>query len=172
MPLIRRVPKRGFHNLFRKEFAIVNVGRLEKLEGDVSARRSCSQSGVISNLRDGLKILGDGELKRAVKVSAHRVSKSAREKIEAAGGTVELLADSAPVRAKAAKTAPAEGAGSSEAPPAKAAATKSKKATPPAAAKAAKPKAAPKKAAESKPAKTKAEGKAPKGKGGGEGRKK
>jgi large subunit ribosomal protein L15 len=172
MPLIRRVPKRGFHNLFRKEFAIVNVGRLEKLSGDEVSPQILLQSGVISNLRDGLKILGDGELKRAVKVSAHRVSKSAREKIEAVGGTVELLADAAPVRAKAAKTAPAERAGSSEAPPAKAAATKSKKATPPAAAKAAKPKAAPKKAAESKPAKAKPEGKAPKGKGGGEGRKK
>jgi large subunit ribosomal protein L15 len=90
MPLVRRVPKRGFHNIFRREFAVINVSSIEKLEGDVTPQ-GLLDAGVISNLRGGLKILGDGELKRAVKVSAHRVSKSAREKIEAAGGSVELL---------------------------------------------------------------------------------
>lgn len=91
MPLIRRVPKRGFHNLFRKEFAIVNVGRLEKLEGDTFDPEVLQQNGVVKKLGAGLKILGTGELSRAVTVSAHRFSKSAREKIEKAGGKVEVL---------------------------------------------------------------------------------
>jgi large subunit ribosomal protein L15 len=173
MPLIRRVPKRGFHNLFRKEFAIVNVGRLEKLSGDEVTPQSLLSSGVISNLRDGLKILGDGELKRAVKVSAHRVSKSAREKIEAAGGKVELLAAAAAARSKPAKT-PSKGAAASEAKAAPAAKSKKAKpvAKPAAEAKSAKPKAAPKKAAAAKPAKEKAARKAPKGTSGGESQKK
>jgi large subunit ribosomal protein L15 len=172
MPLIRRVPKRGFHNLFRKEFAIVNVGRLEKLSGDEVSPQILLQSGVISNLRDGLKILGDGELKRAVNVLAHRVSKSARQKIEAAGGKVELLADLAPARPKPVKTPAADAAAPAAS---KAAPAKSNKSKPAAQAKPAKPKAAPKKAAEPKPAKGakgKAESKASKGKSSGEGRKK
>jgi ribosomal protein L18E len=106
MPLIRRVPKRGFHNLFRKEFAIVNVERLEKVEGEEVTPQSLYAGGVISSLRDGLKILGGGELKRALNVSAHRVSKSAREKIEAAGGKVELLTVLEPVRKKAPEESP------------------------------------------------------------------
>jgi large subunit ribosomal protein L15 len=81
MPLVRRVPKRGFTNIFRKEFA-----------GATFSPESLVQAGVIKNLRSGLKVLGDGEIKRAIEISAHRVSKSAREKIEAAGGKVELLA--------------------------------------------------------------------------------
>jgi large subunit ribosomal protein L15 len=158
MPLVRRVPKRGFHNIFRKEYAIVNVGRLDEIEGDEVTPQSLRASGVISNLRDGLKILGDGELKRAVKVSAHRISKTAREKIEAAGGSVEVLASFEPIRKNSAAQ-PAEG----ESPkPAKAKAAKAKPAKPKAAKessakaeskpKAAKPKAASKKAAEKKPA--------------------
>lgn len=91
MPLIRRVPKRGFHNPFRKEFAIINVSRLEELEGDQFSPESLQESGVVKALRSGLKVLGDGEISRAVVVSAHKVSKTAREKIEAAGGKVELL---------------------------------------------------------------------------------
>lgn len=101
MPLVRRVPKRGFHNIFRKEYAIVNVGRLEKIDSEEVTPQSLLKSGVISSLRDGLKILGDGELTRAVKVSAHRISKTAREKIEAAGGKVEVLASAEPAREKA-----------------------------------------------------------------------
>lgn len=92
MPLVRRVPKRGFNNIFRKEFAVINLERLDALEGARFSPESLLQAGVIKNLRSGLKVLGDGEIKRAIEVSAHRVSKSAREKIEAAGGKVELLA--------------------------------------------------------------------------------
>jgi large subunit ribosomal protein L15 len=87
----RRVPKRGFTNIFRKEFALINLDRLEMLEGDQFSPESLVKAGVIKNLRSGLKVLGDGEIKRAIEISAHRVSKSAREKIEAAGGKVELL---------------------------------------------------------------------------------
>jgi large subunit ribosomal protein L15 len=92
MPLVRRVPKRGFTNIFRKEFAVINLERLDALEGATFSPESLVQAGVIKNLRSGLKVLGDGEIKRAIEISAHRVSKSAREKIEAAGGKVELLA--------------------------------------------------------------------------------
>lgn len=91
MPLVRRVPKRGFNNIFRKEFAVINLERLDTLEGAKFSPESLLEAGVIKNLRSGLKVLGDGEIKRAIEISAHRVSKSAREKIEAAGGKVELL---------------------------------------------------------------------------------
>lgn len=93
MPLIRRVPKRGFHNPFRKEYAVVNVGRFEQLEGDAFTPQSLLESGAVSKLGDGLKILGNGRLTRAVTVAAHKFSASAREKIEKAGGKVEVVAD-------------------------------------------------------------------------------
>ena len=85
MPLIRRVPKRGFTNLFRTEYAILNVRDLEGLEGEVTPE-SLAASG---HVRAGLpvKILGDGEISTALTVVAHKFSETAREKIEAAGGT-------------------------------------------------------------------------------------
>jgi large subunit ribosomal protein L15 len=91
MPLIRRVPKRGFHNPFRKEFAIVNLDRLDKLEGDEFTPEKLVELGVVRKLGDGLKVLGGGAISRAIRLSAHRVSKSAQEKIEAAGGKVEVI---------------------------------------------------------------------------------
>ena len=91
MPLVRRVPKRGFHNIFRKEYAIVNVARFEELEGDTFTLESLVQSGVVSNPRDGLKILGVGEISRAITVSARKFSASAKEKIEKAGGKAEVV---------------------------------------------------------------------------------
>ena len=87
MPLIRRVPKRGFHNRNRKEFAVLNVSRLEELDGAEFTPESLLASGVVSTLRDGLKILGNGEISRAVTVTAHKFSATAREKIERAGGS-------------------------------------------------------------------------------------
>jgi large subunit ribosomal protein L15 len=173
MPLIRRVPKRGFHNLFRKEFAVVNVGRLQKIEGDEVTPQGLLAGGVISSLHNGLKILGDGELKRALKVTAHRVSKSAREKIEAAGGKIELLTILEPIRRKAAEGPEETGAEAAEAKPAPAkAAKKAKPAAKPAAKadKAAKPKAGLKKAAADKP--KAAEKASSKGKSGGGAKKK
>jgi len=91
MPLHRRLPKRGFTNIFRKEYAIVNVGRLEELAGDTFDPGRLLELGVIRKLGDGLKILGGGELKRAITVTAHVFSKSAEEKIAKAGGAVTKI---------------------------------------------------------------------------------
>ena len=91
MPLIRRVPKRGFHNPFRKEYAIVNLSRLEALEGDAFSPDILIERGVVKKLGAGLKILGGGEVSRALTVSAHGFTKSAKQKIEAAGGKAEVL---------------------------------------------------------------------------------
>jgi large subunit ribosomal protein L15 len=91
MPLHRRLPKRGFNNIFRKEYAIVNVGALEALEGESFDPQSLLDLGVIRKLKDGLKVLGSGELKRKISVKAHLFSKSALEKIQAAGGAAEVI---------------------------------------------------------------------------------
>ena len=89
MPLIRRVPKRGFTNNFRTRYAVVNLGSLEGFEGEVTPE-SLLEAGLV---RKGMpvKILSGGECSSALKVSAHKFSKSAREKIEAAGGSCEEL---------------------------------------------------------------------------------
>ena len=86
MPLIRRVPKRGFHNPGRKVYAVMNVSRFEELEGDEFTPPGLLANGTLKTLRDGLKILGDGEITRPVTVTAHKFSAAAREKIERAGG--------------------------------------------------------------------------------------
>ena len=91
MPLHRRLPKRGFTNIFRKEYAIVNVGTLEALEGASFDPQILSDRGIVRKLKDGLKVLGSGELKRKIDVKAHLFSKSALEKIRAAGGTAEVI---------------------------------------------------------------------------------
>lgn len=89
MPLVRRVPKRGFTNIFRCEFAVVNLDRLAALEGDVTPE-TLAEAGLV---RPGLpvKVLAGGEIGRGVKVSAHQFSRAARAKIEAAGGSCEVL---------------------------------------------------------------------------------
>ena len=91
MPLHRRLPKRGFTNIFHKEFSVINVGALEKLEGDSFTPDSLKASGVLKKLNAGLKILGNGELTRKITVTAHVFSKSALEKIEKAGGSVSVI---------------------------------------------------------------------------------
>src|SRR5215813_14581213 len=90
MPLHRRLPKRGFTNIFKKEYAIVNLDRLEKLEGETFSVDSLLASGVIKKLHDGLKVLGTGQLTRKITVEAHQFSKSAVEKIQKAGGTAQV----------------------------------------------------------------------------------
>ena len=90
MPLQRRVPKRGFTNLFRKEYAVVNLGALNALEGEITPERLVEE-GLVKKLRSGLKVLGDGELTRPIVVKAHRFSKSALEKIARAGGRAETI---------------------------------------------------------------------------------
>ncbi len=92
MPLHRRLPKRGFTNIFGREYAIVNVSTLEALEGDSFDPQSLLALRVISKLKDGLKVLGTGDLKRKITVKAHLFSKSALEKIQAAGGNAEVIA--------------------------------------------------------------------------------
>ncbi len=92
MPLHRRLPKRGFTNIFRKEYTIINVGVLEKLEGDAFTPESLLAAGVIKKLQDGLKVLGNGELTRKITIKANIFSKSALEKIQKAGGTGDIIA--------------------------------------------------------------------------------
>ena len=93
MPLHRRVPKRGFTNIFRKEFAEVNVDVLAERfpAGATVGPDELKSSRVVRKLLDGVKVLGRGEITHALTVRAHRVSAEARKKIEAAGGKVELL---------------------------------------------------------------------------------
>jgi len=92
MPLHRRLPKRGFTNIFKKHFALVNLRDLEDFTaGETITPELLIQRGYVKELRDGLKVLGDGELKVALKITAHHFSKSAREKIQKAGGTAEVI---------------------------------------------------------------------------------
>ena len=91
MPLHRRLPKRGFTNIFKKEYAIINIGRLEQLEGAAFDPGRLLELGAIKKLGTGLKVLGSGELTRKITVKAHVFSKSALEKIQKAGGTGEVI---------------------------------------------------------------------------------
>lgn len=92
MPLQRRLPKRGFTPLQKKEYALVNLGQLEAFEsGSVVDPESLAQSGLIGKAKDGVKILGDGELTKSLTVKAAKFSKSAQQKIEAAGGKAEVI---------------------------------------------------------------------------------
>ena len=91
MPIHRRLPKRGFTNIFKKHYAIVNVGKLEKLAGEAFNADRLFELGVIKKLGDGLKILGTGQLTRKITVEAHHFSKSAVEKIEKAGGAAKAI---------------------------------------------------------------------------------
>lgn len=90
MPIHRRLPKRGFTNIFKKEYAILNVKDLARFEdGQVVDEVALVESGLVKGRRDGIKILGNGEISMKLTIKDCLVSKSAREKIEAAGGTVE-----------------------------------------------------------------------------------
>lgn len=93
MPLQRRLPKRGFNNIFATEYAVVNLHDLEKRfeSGATVDAESLVASGVIKKTLDGVKVLGKGELTKALTVKVAAVSASAKEKIEAAGGKVEVL---------------------------------------------------------------------------------
>lgn len=90
MPLHRRIPKRGFTNINRVEYQIVNVRNLDRFEGDVTVA-SLHEAGLIGSLRKPVKVLGEGELEKALSVEAHAFSKGAQAKIEAAGGSVSLV---------------------------------------------------------------------------------
>ena len=96
MPLHRRLPKRGFTNIFKKQYAIINLGTLESLEGDSFNPDRLMELGAVRKIGEGVKVLGSGELKRAIHVTAHMFSKSAMEKIQAAGGTAEVIGGAGP----------------------------------------------------------------------------
>lgn len=92
MPLFRRLPKRGFTNIFAKEYVEINVDRLNVFEnGTVVTEELLLERRVVSKLLDGVKVLGNGTLEKSLTVKATKFSKSAAEKIEAAGGKVEVL---------------------------------------------------------------------------------
>lgn len=92
MPLQRRLPKRGFTPLSRTEYALVNLRDLELFEaGSVVDMEAMGKAGLVSSPKDGIKILGDGEVTKPLTVKANKFSKSAQASIEAAGGTVEVI---------------------------------------------------------------------------------
>ncbi len=92
MPLQRRLPKRGFTNKFRKEIIAINVSALNRFDnGTVVTPELLKETGVIKKIADGVKILGNGDLERSLTVKANAFSKSAAEKIAAAGGTAEVI---------------------------------------------------------------------------------
>ena len=101
MPLHRRLPKRGFTNICRKEYAIVNLSTLDKLSGDTFGPDRVVELGVIKKMLDGLKILANGEITRAIHVTAHIFSKTAEEKIKAAGGSVTVIEKKSRIQPKA-----------------------------------------------------------------------
>ena len=92
MPLYRRLPKRGFFNKFGKEYAEVNISELNRFEeGTVVDPVALIEAGVLKNVRDGVRILGNGEITKSLTVIANGFTKSAEEKIIAAGGKVEVV---------------------------------------------------------------------------------
>lgn len=91
-PLHRRLPqKRGFTNIFKKEYAIVNLDILAKLTEDTITPELLLEKGIIHDIKAGLRVLGRGDMEKAVTVKAHHFTKSAEEKIKAKGGTVEVI---------------------------------------------------------------------------------
>ena len=91
-PLFRRIPKRGFQNINRKEYAVVNLGTLNRFEdGQEVTATVLVEAGIVKNEKDGIKVLANGKLERKLTVKANKFSQAAKEAIEAAGGTVEVI---------------------------------------------------------------------------------
>ena len=92
MPLYRRLPKRGFTNIWGTEYTVLNVDALNKFEaGTVVTPEMLKEAGMVKQVKDGIKILGDGKLEKNLTVQAHKFTKTAIEKIESAGGKVEVI---------------------------------------------------------------------------------
>ncbi len=92
MPIARRLPKRGFHNKFGKKISEINVGQLDRFEAGATVDSDALIAvGLVDKIGDGIKLLGNGDIDRALTIRVHRISAGARAKIEAAGGTVELV---------------------------------------------------------------------------------
>ncbi|OGW68725.1 MAG: 50S ribosomal protein L15 [Omnitrophica bacterium GWA2_50_21] len=90
-PFIRRIPKRGFTHVFKKQYAVINLSKLGELKEKEISPEKLIERGIVKDLGAGLKILGDGELKAAITVRAHKFSGQAKEKIEKAGGAALLI---------------------------------------------------------------------------------
>ena len=92
MPLYRRLPKRGFTNIWGTEYTVLNVDALNGFEeGTVVTPEMLKEAGLVKQVKDGIKILGDGKLEKNLTVQAHKFTKTAVEKIESAGGKVEVI---------------------------------------------------------------------------------
>ena len=92
MPLQRRLPKRGFTNIFKKEYALINLNVLSRFDPEtILDLEALKKAGLVKRAKDRVKILGDGEISNPLVVKVNKVSKTARAKIEAAGGKVEIL---------------------------------------------------------------------------------
>ena len=92
MPLQRRLPKRGFTNIFKKRYNIINLRDLNRFEPNASLdTEALKKAGLVKKPEDGIKLLGNGEVAFPVFIKVHKVSNSAKEKIEALGGTVEII---------------------------------------------------------------------------------
>ncbi|MGD8258511.1 MAG: 50S ribosomal protein L15 [Desulfobacterales bacterium] len=92
MPLQRRLPKRGFTNIFRKNIAVINVRDLSKFDnGSVVDKSALAEAGLVKGKPDGIKLLGQGDIRHALEIKVNQISKRAREKIETAGGKVEVI---------------------------------------------------------------------------------
>ena len=92
MPLQRRLPKRGFINIFRKQFSIINIKDLGRFEANSNLdTEALREAGLVKKMKDGIKLLGNGDISHPLVIKVHKASKTAKEKIEAAGGKVELL---------------------------------------------------------------------------------
>lgn len=92
MPLQRRIPKRGFNNIFKKEYAIVNIRDLNVFDDGTEVTPFVLwEEGIINSIKDGVKILGDGELEKKLFIQTHKISKQAEEKVLALGGKVEVI---------------------------------------------------------------------------------
>jgi len=91
MPLHRRLPKRGFKNIFKKEYAIINLKVLNEISDPVVTPEVIIEKGFVKSIKDGLKILGVGEIKKPLNVKAHAFSASAKEKILKSGGSAEII---------------------------------------------------------------------------------
>ena len=92
MPLQRRLPKRGFTNIFKKHYVLINVRDLERFAPNTDLdTEALRKAGLLKKVKDGVKLLGEGEISHPVTIKVHKVSKVAKEKIEAAGGKVEII---------------------------------------------------------------------------------
>lgn len=92
MPLQRRLPKRGFTNIFKKQYTLININNLNRFEPEtILDMEALKKAGFVKSVKDEIKLLGAGEISHALVIKVHKVSKTAWEKIEAAGGKVEIL---------------------------------------------------------------------------------